>query len=151
MSETTNPKERRLVLRLLDYWRDLCGERDLPAVSDVDGGAIPDMWDYCFMIDVTGAAPRFTHFGAWHAAFSGDDMTGRPLSELAMDTLAERGTRYLPEVLRRCIPITYGGSVEEPKGRNILYRSILLPLSDDSQTLTGVLGGANCRVVRDDD
>lgn len=148
--EPSNPKERRLVLRLLDYWRDLCGDRDLPATGDVDGQAISDMWDFCFVIDVSGPAPKFTHFGAWHAEFSGADMTGRALSELVPDTLAECATRYLPEVLQRRIPITYGGAADEPRGRKILYRSILLPLSGDGDTLNSVLGGANCRIVQED-
>lgn len=150
MSEPSNPKERRLVLRLLGHWRELCGEQDLPERGAVDGAAIPDMWDYCFVIDVAGGTPRFAHFGDWHKAFYGADMTGKPLSALAPETLAERTTRYLPEVLRRRVPITYGGTLEEPPGRKVLYRSILLPLSDGAERIVGVLGGANCRVVQED-
>lgn len=149
MSEPTNPMERRLVLRLLGYWRDLCGERDLPQRGDVDGRAITDMWDYCFVIEVKGAEPRFVHFGAWHADFHGADLTGRPLREVAPETLVERATGYLPEILRRRVPVTYGGELEERGGHRLLYRSIMLPLSDGADGIAAVLGGANCRIVPD--
>ncbi len=150
LTEPANPKERRLVLRLLAHWRELCGEADLPARAAVDGAAIPDMWDYCFVIDVDGAAPAFAHFGAWHRTFCGADMTGRALADLAPGTLAERATRHLPEVLARRVPITYGGALEEPPGRKLLYRSILLPLTDGGARVVAALGGANCRVFQED-
>lgn len=151
MSEPANPKERRLVLRLLGYWRDLCGDRDWPHAQDVVAADMKDMWDFSFVIDTSGDKPSFRHFGKWQAEFYGSDMSGRGLVELTRDTLAERSTRYMPEVLRRHIPITYGGEVTEPGGRKILYRSILMPLSDDGATVTGILGGSNCKLASDPD
>lgn len=138
-------------MRLLGYWRDLRGDRDWPATGDVSQAGLADMWDYSFLIDLNGTAPRFVHFGPWQAEFYGADMSGRGLAELIGDTLAERSTRYLPEVLQRRIPITYGGEVTEPGGRRILYRSILMPLSDDGETLSGILGGSNCKIAPDPD
>jgi hypothetical protein len=136
-------------LRLLGYWRDLCGERDWPAESDVVASDMDDMWDYSFILDLRDSPPVFRHFGAWHAEFYGADMTGRTFADLTRNTLAERSTCYFAEVLRRRIPITYGGAVTEPGGRNILYRSILMPLSGDGTTLTGILGGSNCKLADD--
>ena len=149
MSESENPRERRLVLRLLGYWRDLCGERDWPAASDVVSADMDDMWDYSFILDFKGSEPVFRHFGNWHTEFYGADMSGQAVSALARDTLAERSTYYFAEVLRRRIPITYGGEVTEPGGRKILYRSILMPLSDDGINMTGILGGSNCKLADD--
>lgn len=151
MSDTSNPKERRLVLRLLHYWRDLCGDRDLPESGAVDGAAIGDMWPYCFIIGLSGDEPAFTYFGDWHGSFYGADMTGRPLADLTRGTLAERATNYYETVVERGVPITYGGELEEPVGRNLLYRSILMPMSDDGgDTVDALLGGANCRVIPDE-
>lgn len=147
MSSPADPRERRLVLRLLSYWRDLCGERDWPSAADVVPPTLEDMQDFAFVIYLNGGRPTFSHFGAWHSEFYGVDMTGRAIDELTRDTLAERSIRYLPEVLKRKIPVTYGGDVTEPGGRKLLYRSILLPLSDDGAEVTGVLGGANCKII----
>jgi hypothetical protein len=151
LSEPENPRERWLSLRLLDYWRDICGENDFPRVADIDSSAIDDMWDYCFIIDLTSGTPKFSHFGGWHADFYGADMTGRALADLDRGTLAERSTDYLAEVLQRKLPITYGNDLTEPGGRRILYRSIMMPLSDDGETLSGVFGGSNCKTADDSD
>lgn len=151
MSEPEDPRERRLVLRLLSYWRDICGDRDFPRAADVDSSAIADMWDYCFIIDITSGAPKLTHFGGWHAEFYGADMSGKKLADLDKNTLAERSTDYLGEVIQRKIPITYGNALTEPGGRKILYRSIMMPLSDDGETLTGIFGGSNCKTADDAD
>ena len=48
--------ERRLVLRLLGYWRPLCEDREFSSLSDVDPAQIPDMWPHCFVLDVVGDA-----------------------------------------------------------------------------------------------
>lgn len=149
MSESEDPRERRLVLRLLDYWRDISGDRDIPAIADVSGEAMADMWDCSFLVDLREGAPRLMHFGAWHAEFYGKDMTGALLADLTQDTLAERSVRYLDEVLRRRVPITYGAAADEPGGRGILYRSIMMPLSEDGDAVSGILGGANCKLVDD--
>jgi hypothetical protein len=138
-----------LVLRLLEHWRDLSGDRDMPAVADISGAQMSDMWDYCFLLDLRDGSPRFLHFGAWHAEFYGKDMAGASLADLTKDTLAERSARYLDEVLARRVPITYGAEAVEPGGRKILYRSILMPLSEDGGKITGILGGSNCKLVDD--
>lgn len=149
MSESEDPRERRLVLRLLEHWRDLSGDRDMPAVGDVNSANMSDMWDYCFLLDLRKGEPCFLHFGAWHAEFYGKDMTGARLEDLTKDTLAERSARYLNEVLARRVPITYGAEAVEPRGRKILYRSILMPLSEDGDKITGILGGSNCKLADD--
>ena len=46
--------ERRLVLRLLTHWRELVGERDYPSFSELDPASIPDIWSYCFVLDIDG-------------------------------------------------------------------------------------------------
>jgi hypothetical protein len=121
----------------------------MPAVADVNGAEMSDMWDYCFLLDLSDGARRFTHFGAWQSEFYGKDMTGAALADLTKDTLAERSASYIQEVLNRRVPITYGAEAVEPGGRKILYRSILMPLSEDGNTITGILGGSNCKLVDD--
>jgi hypothetical protein len=140
-----------LVLRLLSYWRDICDDRDFSHAADVDSSTIADMWDYCFIIDIASGSPKFSHFGSWHADFYGADMSGRAVADLDKETLAQRSTDYLNEVIQRKIPITYGTVLSEPGGRKILYRSIMMPLSDDGETLTGIFGGSNCKTAEDSD
>lgn len=150
MTDATNPRERRLVLRLLDYWRDLAGDRDMPAPKDVDGADIADMWEYCFVITVDDDEPTFTCVGDWHREFDGVDVSCAPVGTVEVDTLIGRATSYLDEVLTRRIPASYGGDFVDLHGRCVLYRSILLPLSSDGSKVEAVLGGANCRITVED-
>lgn len=145
--EGGNPQEQRLVLRLLARWRELCGDKDWPTLADINAADLADMKDFSFVVDLSGGRPRFSHYGRWHAEFGGADMTGKAIDQLPRDTLAERAVRFLPEVLARKIPITYGGDATEPNGRKLFYRSILLPLSEDGQIVNAVLGAANCKIV----
>jgi hypothetical protein len=151
VNETTNPRERRLVLRLLGHWRDLADDRAMPRVSDVDGAAIPELWPYCFMLDVRGAEPVFTYVGEFHVASVGRDPTGQPLSSVPPETLLSQGLSYYPRVLARAIPITLGGQFVNREGRTVLYRSIIMPLGEGEGPVPSLLGGANCREVAADE
>ncbi len=43
--------------------------------------------------------------------------------------------------------MSHGDEFIKIDGTKVLYRSILLPMSDDGETISGVLGAANCREV----
>jgi hypothetical protein len=147
VTESTNPRERRLVLRLLGHWRDLAADRDMPRPADVDGARIPELWPFCFILDVTGAEPVFTYVGPFHVEALGRDPTGQPFSSLEGDTLLGQALSYYPRVLARAIPITLGGEFVNREGRTVLYRSIIMPLGEGDGRIPSLLGGANCREV----
>jgi hypothetical protein len=147
-AETNDPRERRLVLRLLSYWRDVCGDNDMPLPKDIDGSAIPDMWDYSFIINIDGdEGASFESVGDWHVEFHGKPVVGVSVGDVGDNTILGHSTSYLDEVVKRQIPVTYGGEFIDADGNEILYRSILLPLSSDGVNVDAVLGGANCRIT----
>ena len=149
MIDTNNPRERRLVLRLLAFWREIAGERSMPAPADVDGSRIPEMWGHCFLVDVRPAdEPVFDYVGEHHLNGFVRDPKGRPLSAAGADTLLRQAVSYHRQVLARGIPITLGGQFVTTGGRTVIYRSILLPLGEDGR-IVGLLGGANCRELTD--
>ena len=149
MLEQSHPMERRLVVRLLQYWREL-GEPDkIPSESDIDPGAIPDMWPNCVILDVAGKEtdPEFTYIGSELAARARADLSGRRLSGAPADTLVSKGLSYFGQVLAKKVPITFGGEFTDSRGMKILYRSIILPLSKDGNGIDKLLAAANCREV----
>ena len=147
--EQTHPMERRLVLRLLKYWRGLGDGDVIPAESAIDANDIPDMWPHCAVLDVAGkeSDPELTFVGNALAETAGADMTGRKLSHAAADTLLAKGLSYFGQVLAKRVPITFGGEFTDRRGMKILYRSIILPLSEDGTTINRLLAAANCREV----
>ncbi len=138
-------KERRLVLRLLDYWRGIAGDRSYPSMNDVHSDDMSDMWPFCFILDVDDNRkdPILRYVGKELAECYGETCENLRISELRKDSLLDRATLYVAEALRKGVPISYGDSFKGPNGESVLCRSIMLPLSDNDETISLILGGAN--------
>lgn len=152
MTQHPHPMERRLVLRLLEYWRGLSDIDRLPSGSTIDAKEIPDMWPYCVMLDVAGkeSDPEISFVGTTLAERAGADLEGRRLSQAPADTLVSKGLSYYGQVLVKKVPITFGGEFVNRRGTKILYRSIILPLAEDGATINRLFGAANGRDVVED-
>lgn len=139
--------ERRLVLRLLDYWRGLCGGQTCPSFARVDPAAIPDMWPSCFVLETVGheADPIFRYVGRDFAAHSDVPLLGLRVSEVPAGTLAAHAVSYAQAVIAKGVPVSRGGEFVRGGNIRVLYRSIILPMSDDGRTVSGLFGAANCR------
>jgi hypothetical protein len=141
--------ERRLVVRLLHYWRGLSDGDRIPSESEIDPKAIPDMWPNCAVLDIAGKEtdPEFTFVGAELTARAGAELSGRRLSQTPPDTLVAKGLSYFGQVLAKRVPITIGGDFTDGRGVRILYRSIILPLAKDGNGIDRLLAAANGREV----
>jgi len=141
--------ERRLVHRLLAYWRGLQLEEEFPSFAAIDPEEIPDIWNNIFVLEVVGneSDPVFRAFGDEIAAHYDTSLIDRHISEVPESTLVSLSVGYLDEVLTKGVPISRGGGFIKEDGTEVLYRSILLPMSDDGETISGILGAANCREV----
>jgi hypothetical protein len=141
--------ERRLNMRLMSYWQDLRGTGPHAPIERFDPEAVADLWPHCFTI-VPAASPdqaTFGHIGDLIAADSGLTTTGLVASDIPADTLLGNALRLVAEVLKVKYPIVDGGEFRDQLGRPSLYRSILLPLSDDQGTVGLLVGGARCKVL----
>ncbi|HEY5608572.1 MAG TPA: PAS domain-containing protein [Alphaproteobacteria bacterium] len=155
--ETTTERpvglERRLVFRLLSHWRTLIveGEGDFPSFADVDPSAMPDVWPFCFVLDTATdcADDPIVRIAQPSAAGLAGNVIGKPVSELPDATLIAQACSYAQEVLRKRVPISRGGDFIRRDGMRVLYRSILLPMSDDGENIAGLLGAANFREVKE--
>ena len=141
--------ERRMVLRLLAQWRDWCGEDRFPSFARVEPDAISEMWSSCFVLDFLGHEddPIIRMVGEDLAAYMPQSVTNCRLSEAPAKSLIEYAAAYYREVLDREVPISRGGQFRKYDGKKVLFRSIILPMSDDGSTISGLLGAANCREV----
>lgn len=150
--DDTQPMERRMVVRLLQYWRSLTDEDRIPSRSGIDPKVIDDIWPCCAILDVDGKEtdPEITYIGSELTVHAGADLSGRKLSDAQADTLVSRGFSYFGQVLAKRAPITFGGEFTDSRGVTILYRSIILPLSADGEKIDRLLAAANCREVARD-
>jgi hypothetical protein len=153
LSELPKGAERRLVLRLLNYWRDLLKDeqdsRLFPSFADIDPTSMHDIWQHCFALDLYGheSGPVFRAVGAEFNGYSDENLVNLPISQLDPGSLTALSSQYYSEVLQKSAPISRGGQIDGSNGVQILFRSILLPMSDDGDSISGILGAANCREV----
>jgi hypothetical protein len=141
------PEERRLVLRLMAYWDDLRDERDFPTFDEIDPRVIGDDWTHCATLAVRepSSESQFMHLGEIYRPGLPDAGVTR-LADCPHGTLLQASTNYIDRVLQKKVPVSLGGHAHLG-GDSVLYRSILLPLSRDGETIDHVLGGANFRIV----
>ncbi len=147
MGQMPQGMERRMVLQMLAHWRELRGDRTFPSFEDVDPLAIPDIWANVFVIDLEGYLddPLFRLAGESFAASTGSPLRNIRISEVPENSLAEQSVSYYREVIERGVPISRGGEFTKSDGTIVLYRGVILPMSDDGATISGLLGAANCR------
>ena len=147
MDQMPQGMERRMVLRLLTHWREWGGGRAFPSFEDVDPTEISDIWEYGFVLDLAGHAddPVFRLAGDSLIAHTGSPLRNVRVSEVPKNSLARESASYYREVIRKGVPISRGGEFLRPDRTTVLYRSVILPMSDDGETVSGLLGAANCR------
>ena len=141
--------ERRLVVRLLRYWRDLAGgARDYPARSELDPRRIADTWPSCFVLDLSGGQsdPSIEYLGETLAALCGDPGEGTPTSAIAPESLLLHATSRTGTVTSLKVPVVFGGAFRNWGDESLLYRGILAPLGTEPLGVTHLLGAASARV-----
>jgi hypothetical protein len=140
--------DRRLTMRVLARWRSLGRGHAFPRRSQIDPQFFGPDWSSCVLIDVDPLTDNS------RLAFVGDALRDpawppferQRIAECLNDTLLQLATSKIPMVIARSAPIGFGG----PATHNevpILYRCILLPLSEGGNAIDGILGAVNYREV----
>lgn len=139
---------RRMVHRLLAHWRDAQEEGGFPSLDAVLKRDLSDILPSIFVLKVPAdaAEPAFARVGKLFAGEVAGDLTGRPVSAVPEGTLLEQAVGIYDEVLARKVPITRAGEFAHVQGGTVLYRSIILPLSEDQDTIDSLLGAANSKI-----
>jgi hypothetical protein len=140
--------ERRLTYQLLNHWEESRGTRRYPRIDDIDGSKIPELWPWCFILDTKRnyPSPYFQYLGEDLAKYSGIYLSGKDDWRM---TLLDKAAAHLDRTLEAREPILIEDELVRYDGRQLLFRSIMLPLSDDGETISQVLGAANGRLKND--
>lgn len=126
----------------LTYWNDLRGDRLAPARRDVKldelpPKLIPAIAIIEFVDDPIDYLYRF--FGSSLVQVSGMELTGKRYFADKIKGYGFVNEKLLPEIIQRKEPLFH--SVEWQSVRGIIYKttSLRLPLSDDNETVSGVM------------
>jgi hypothetical protein len=135
---TDHPEERRAILRIHAVWQRLA-THGLPSRSALDPKVFGDDWRSCLIVPIVG-----------------DNGTPRGFSEKGFDpniprqrlacTLLAQAQHHISRVLATGKAVGYGGTASHD-GTDILYRIVLLPLSEDGAHIDALLVGVTYRDV----
>jgi hypothetical protein len=134
-------EERRLVWRVLRHWTEVADRGRFPRRDEIDPWILSEDGANCLLIAVE-APIELSHFVAVGVNLA--------VALCPTDTLAGVLLSRVPRVVsaRRGLIIEGGATLRD---MGILYRSVLLPLSDDGIEIDHVLGAANYRSLRADE
>ena len=140
--------EKRLVGRALTHWEHLRGQRQFPAQSDYQDISAPYDEAEIFLIRV--GTDEYSD-EVVKAGSSVVTALGRnPVGMKAIDVLpssTEMGLSFCRAAAQMKKPIADVGRFTNSAGQEVRYRCILLPLSDDQETINFVLGAFSYRIV----
>lgn len=129
--------ERRTMPRLLAYWDERRGRRNFPALEDLKSEAIAELWPHCFVVDPSIGNRSFCYIGAAYLH----------VPDGSFQALLDQVLSPVSEVLRAKEPVLSAGEIIYYGGRQLLLRSILLPLSADNKSINFVLGASAFRII----
>jgi hypothetical protein len=147
--------ERRLVLRVEEYWNYLRQDRVFPRVADVDPVEMGDDWCDCFVINPCEPAsdavflfvgPRLLENAKLPEDWSRS--TERRVRDCPRDSVLGRAVQHIARVLERREPVTVMEIFAE-QGEEVRLRGTLVPLSSNGREIDAVLGAANCARLED--
>jgi hypothetical protein len=145
--DTGRGRERRATYLALNYWEMLTASGRMPAARSLGADAPAELRPALFMVSMRRPAQTSVIAGAGAALdqLCGAPATGKPLGEALpislRDTFADL-TRVI-DTYRK--PVLNSGMTQAADGRTVLYRSILMPLSDPAGKVTAYLGAIGCR------
>ncbi len=134
--------ERRVSVRAYNYWASLLGNRNFPSVHDLQAEAIESFRDHSILLDFSqgpqNAVLRYIGKGL-------RDECGLGVSDIKPDdvpgkSLLSRLTDHYLEIIANRAPIGFEAEFNNAKGHPLMYRGILLPLSDDDDNINFIYG-----------
>lgn len=136
-----------LLQKLLDYWKDKCGDReDMPVVGALDLLDAPlEALPFCLVVDVEpgGADPRFRfrYVGQEIVRRYGEDPTGRYLDELDFGATGQTIRRDYSTVVDTSAPARFFGEMRKQDGRWLRFERLLLPFSATGARVDVIMAG----------
>ena len=142
--------ERRLTGRALLYWWALKGDHPFPRHSDLpldsdEARKGEGLWPNFFTVAIgsTVQASTFAYCGSAVAEMCRREPAERLVSECVPSPLWDKLASVFDTAVATMKPLTASGRFIAPNNRLALYRSIVLPLSEDGTAVDHLLGALN--------
>lgn len=138
--------EQRLTFRLLSYWNRIRGDREFPSLADVNINEITEMWHFTFTIALKeDGCPNFHYFGPELIQIIGEDYTGEDVDAAVEGGLLGNLIGFYPKVIEQRSPVSESSHFYN-EGKEIRYRSLIVPLSSDGKQIDFLVGTTNYKI-----
>ncbi|MEA3010323.1 MAG: hypothetical protein QOJ91_2015 [Sphingomonadales bacterium] len=143
--------ERRMHVRAYNYWVSLLDGRAYPSIEALDPEALGDFGPNSVLLDFSqgGDDPRIAWLG--DALREECDLIGdvRRISEVPKRSLLSRLTDHYMQIIANKAPIGFEAEFLGQRGKNMMYRGILMPFSSSGETIDFIYGVINWKEIAD--
>src|SRR5579859_7436614 len=143
-----SPALRCVILQAVhSYWLEKRGDRFAPSRSDIKPEEIVRLLPYVLLMDVVGAPLRFRYrlVGTAFATEYGQEITGKFVDEIDLADKASSVIADCAEVVRSRAPSFNNWEYTKADGRHVEVERVLLPLSNDGETVNMLFGAITAR------
>lgn len=143
--------ERRMNVRAYNYWTSILRGRTFPSVLDLEPGRIEEFRDKSLLLDFSRdpERPMLRYIGRDLREECGISLAEARPEDVPGRSLISRLTDHYLEILANRAPIGFEAEFQSAAGQLTLYRGILLPLSDDGETINFIYGVINWKLAAD--
>lgn len=145
--ETCHPD----TITMYKYWQEKCGDRTMPARSDIDPVEMPKrLLPGICIVDVVADERRYVYrlVGTGDAEVRGNDPTGKSVLEGFFGPSAEDALSCYDKVVMSRAPFLDAAPFTAPSGKYVNEETLFLPLSDDGMTVNKILVFSYSRDIR---
>jgi hypothetical protein len=143
--------ERRMHVRAYNYWVSLLDGRAYPSIHDLNPQTLGDFGPHSVLLDFTESTdnPKVVWLG--RSLREECDLLGdiRTISDVPKRSLLSRLTDHYMQILANCAPIGFEAEFVGQRGRNTMYRGILMPFSASGESIDFIYGVINWKEIAD--
>jgi hypothetical protein len=143
--------ERRMHVRAYNYWVSLLDGRAYPSIEALDPQALGDFGPNSVLLDFSegGDDPRVAWLG--DSLREECDLIGdvRRISEVPKRSLLSRLTDHYMQIIANKAPIGFEAEFLGQRGKNMMYRGILMPFSSSGEVIDFIYGVINWKEIAD--
>jgi hypothetical protein len=143
--------ERRMHVRAYNYWVSLLDGRAYPSIRALDPEALGDFGPNSVLLDFSegGDDPKVAWLG--DALREECELIGdvRRISEVPKRSLLSRLTDHYLQIIANKAPIGFEAEFVGQRGKNTMYRGILMPFSSTGEVIDFIYGVINWKEIAD--
>ncbi|WP_299650420.1 hypothetical protein [Sphingomonas bacterium] len=143
--------ERRMHVRAYNHWVSLLGGRPYPMIDRLDPASIADFGPNSVLLDFTEGLdnPRIAYLGRALKEECSLEGSIKRIGDVPSRSLLSRLTDHYLQIIANRAPIGFEAEFVSTRGRNTLYRGILMPFSSDGDCIDFIYGVINWKELVD--